>query len=71
MKDSYGKHNTRKSDVDMEHYKYLMRLKAEIRDIKCTHESIVGTSDMITYYLGKTLDYVQASMNEFIKRSMG
>lgn len=77
MKTKYGNytrisvHNVRHSEVDYDEYAYLSSLVSELKNMKSYHEVRNGSPDMISYSIGKAIEYAERTMAEIEMRSTG
>lgn len=64
-------HTTRKNDVDIDNYAYLSSLVSELKNMKAYHELRNRTPDMISYSIGKAIEYCERNMSEIKMRAKG
>ena len=68
---SVNVHTVRYDAIDSNMYKYLADMISELKSMKSAHEMIIGTPDMISYSLGKTIDYCERNMKDIEMRISG
>lgn len=77
MRTKYGSttritvHTVRKSDIDIDTYEYMASMVSELKNMKSYHELRNGGPDMISYSLGKAVEYCQRTMSEIEMRAKG
>lgn len=64
-------HTIRKQDIDIDTYEYMSSMVSELKNMKSFHEFRNGGPDMISYSLGKAIDYCQRTMSEIEMRARG
>lgn len=77
MNNKYGNnthvvvHIIKKQDIDIDTYEYMSSMVSELKNMKSFHEFRNGGPDMISYSLGKAIDYCQRTMSEIEMRARG
>lgn len=64
-------YNVRHSDIDIDQYQYLTSMVSELKNMKLYHEAYAGTHDMISFHLGKAIEYCERNIKEIEERSQG
>lgn len=64
-------HTVRKNDIDTDNYSYLCSLVSELKNLKSYHELRNRTPDMISYSIGKAIEYCERNMSEIEMRAKG
>lgn len=64
-------HTVYKDEVDSTYYEHLASIKSALSSMKYSHEMVVGSSDMISFYLDQAIAYCKQGMDEIVTRSNG
>lgn len=67
----YKDHEYNNANDDVSYYDYLCRLVSELKSLKIAHIVYAGTDDMISYSIGKAIEYCERELSDIKSRMSG